>query len=56
MIALMNAIAAGTEPETSGADNLKTMAVIEAGYRSLAERRSVAVSEILTPAAPVHAL
>ena len=38
---LMNAIATGEEPLTSGTDNLKTMAVIEAGYRSLKERRAV---------------
>jgi predicted dehydrogenase len=42
---LMNAIASYSEPETNGADNLKTMAVIEAGYLSLRERRSVAISE-----------
>jgi predicted dehydrogenase len=38
---LMNAIATGEEPPTSGADNLKTMAIIEAGYQSLKERRAV---------------
>lgn len=43
---LMQAVATGTEPETSGADNLKTMALIEAGYRSLEERRLVFLSEI----------
>lgn len=47
---LMNAIASGSEPETNGADNLKTMAVIEAGYRSLRERRSVPIAEALQPA------
>ncbi|MGC2659334.1 MAG: Gfo/Idh/MocA family oxidoreductase [Bryobacteraceae bacterium] len=46
MAELMNAIATGSEPETNGEDNLKTMALVEAGYRSLKERRSVMVSEI----------
>jgi predicted dehydrogenase len=48
MAELMQAIATNAEPETSGADNLKTMALIEAGYRSLQERRSVSVAEIQT--------
>jgi predicted dehydrogenase len=43
MADLMNAIVTGTEPQTSGADNLKTMAIIEAGYQSLKERRSVPI-------------
>jgi predicted dehydrogenase len=43
---VMNAIASGVEPVANGADNLKTMAIIEAGYRSLRERRSVLISEI----------
>ncbi len=47
MSELMNAIAAGTEPSVSGADNLGTMAAIEAGYRSLLERRPVQIGEIL---------
>jgi predicted dehydrogenase len=42
----MNAMATGSEPETNGEDNLKTMALVEAGYQSLRERRSVAVAEI----------
>ena len=46
---LMNAIATGTEPTVSGADNLGTMAAVEAGYRSLAEHRPVKLSEILAP-------
>jgi predicted dehydrogenase len=44
---LMQAIATGTEPETDGVDNLKTMALIEAAYRSLEERRLVSISEIV---------
>ncbi len=46
MAELMDAIANRTDPPTSGADNLHTMAVLEAGYRSLKERRVVAISEI----------
>ena len=46
MGALMDALARDTEPENSGEDNLDTMAVIEACYQSVAERRSIAVSEI----------
>lgn len=48
MAELMNAIATGSEPETNGEDNLKTMALVEAAYRSLGERRSVAVAEVET--------
>lgn len=43
---LMNAIATGTEADTNGRDNLRTMAVVEAGYRSIEERRAVRISEI----------
>ena len=32
-------------PALTGADNVKTMALIEAGYRSIAENRPVALSE-----------
>jgi predicted dehydrogenase len=46
MASLMDAVARNREPETSGRVNLATMATIEAGYRSLEERRSVDVSEI----------
>src|SRR6185437_4421309 len=46
MGALMDAVARDVEPENSGEDNLDTMAVIEACYRSVAERRSVRISEI----------
>jgi predicted dehydrogenase len=44
---LLDSIANGTEPEISGRDNLRTMALIEAGYRSLEERRLVRIDEIL---------
>jgi hypothetical protein len=48
MADLMNAIASGTAPATDGADNLGTMAIVEAGYRSIRERRAVEISEVLT--------
>ncbi len=51
MAELMDAIARGREPEISGRENLLTMATIEAGYRSIAERRSVSISDILRPSA-----
>ena len=34
------------EPALSVADNVKTVALIEAGYRSMAEGRAVKLSEI----------
>ncbi len=46
MADLMDAIARGRQPEVSGTNNLGTMAIIEAGYRSIRERRPVEVSEI----------
>ena len=39
------AVDTGTEPELSVADNVRTMALVEAGYRSIAARRPVALSE-----------
>jgi predicted dehydrogenase len=36
----------GQEPQTSGADNLKTLALVEAAYLSAAEVRTVLMSEI----------
>lgn len=46
MADLMDAIARGRQPEASGANNLGTMAIIEAGYRSIRQRRPVEISEI----------
>jgi predicted dehydrogenase len=43
---LMEAIQTGGEPLTSGADNLKTLQVVHAAYRSAAEHRAVAPDEI----------
>jgi D-apiose dehydrogenase len=37
----------GREPQTSGRDNLKTFALVEAVYRSAEEARTVSVSELL---------
>lgn len=42
---LQYAVKTGAEPELSAADNLKTMALVEAAYRSLDERRAVRLSE-----------
>ena len=45
MSELMGAIATNSQPATNGADNLKTMAIIEAGYRSIRERRSIYIAQ-----------
>jgi D-apiose dehydrogenase len=37
----------GHEPDTSGSDNLKTFALVEAAYRSAAEARTVPLTEFL---------
>jgi predicted dehydrogenase len=42
---LQYAIQTGTEPALTVADNVKTMALVEAGYRSIAENRPVLLSE-----------
>ena len=55
MADLMNAIASNTQPTVSGADNLGTMAVIEAGYRSIREHRPVQIAEIVSSLTAVHA-
>jgi hypothetical protein len=47
MAQLMCAIEDGQEPEISGRDNLKTMALVDAAYRSLEERRAVALTEVI---------
>jgi predicted dehydrogenase len=43
---LQHAVRTGAEPTLTVADNVRTVALIEAGYRSLAERRPVSLSEI----------
>ena len=45
---LQHAVATGTPPALSVADNVKTVALIEAGYKSMAEGRTVRLSEIRT--------
>lgn len=45
---LQHAIKSGEAPALSVADNVETMALIEAGYRSIAEGRTVKLSEIPT--------
>lgn len=47
MAQLLIAVENGTEPAISGRDNLKTMALVEAGYQSAREHRAVALREIL---------
>jgi len=46
MASLMCAIEDSCEPETSGRDNLRTLQVVFAEYRSMAEKRAVRPSEI----------
>lgn len=46
MADLMDAIEMGRAPVTSGRDNLRTIALVEAIYRSAAEHRSVTLDEI----------
>jgi predicted dehydrogenase len=48
MAQLLVAVENGTEPAISGRDNLKTMALVDAGYRSAREHRAVAPSEIMS--------
>lgn len=45
---LQYALESGTPPALTIADNVKTVALIEAGYRSIAEGRTVKLSEIST--------
>jgi len=42
---LQFAVKSGTEPFLNGADNLKTMALVEAAYRSVEQKRTVPLSE-----------
>jgi len=46
MGALMDAITLGQAPENSGIDNLSTMALVEACYLSLAQKRRVELAEV----------
>ncbi len=44
MAQLLVAVENGVEPEISGRDNLKTMALVDAAYRSAAEHRAIEVA------------
>jgi predicted dehydrogenase len=46
MASLMRAIEDGSEAETSGRDNLRTLQIVFAEYRSMAEKRAVKPEEI----------
>jgi predicted dehydrogenase len=46
MAELLRAVSAGEEPSISGRENLGTMALLEAAYRSAATRRAVAISDL----------
>ncbi len=46
MTQLLCAVESGAEPEISGRDNLKTLALVDAAYRSLDEGRAVAIREV----------
>jgi predicted dehydrogenase len=48
MAQLLCALEDGTEPEIGGRDNLKTMALVDACYRSVEEHRAVEIAEMLT--------
>jgi len=45
---LLEALATGREPAVSGRDNLRTLALVEACYRSLDEHRAVRLDEVLS--------
>jgi predicted dehydrogenase len=45
--ALLDALEAGRPPETSGSDNLRTLAMVFGAIRSAEERRAVALGELL---------
>ena len=47
MAGLLKAVEKGTEPDISAKDNIHTMACIEACYKSIAEKRSVRLDEII---------
>jgi predicted dehydrogenase len=46
---LQYALKSGSQPELSATDNLKTMALVEAAYRSVAEKRAVRLDEFISP-------
>jgi predicted dehydrogenase len=52
MAMLMTAIEEDAEPEIGGEDNLRTMALVDAAYRSAAEGRAVSPAEIMAGSRP----
>jgi predicted dehydrogenase len=52
MAQLLCALEDGREPEISGVDNLRTMALVDACYLSVRQRRAVALRELLRPKKP----
>ena len=48
MAQLLIALEEGCEPAISGRDNLKTMALVEAAYRSSEEKRAIPLAEMLS--------
>ena len=48
MAQLLCAVESGEEPEIGGQDNLKTMALVDAAYRSVEEQRVVTLKEVLS--------
>lgn len=55
MAQLLRAVETDGEPEIGGRDNLNTMAAVDACYKSIAEGRTVAFSEV-APAKPIQNL
>jgi len=47
MAQLLRAVEEDTEPEIGGEDNLKTMALVDACYKSIDEERTIKVSELI---------
>jgi hypothetical protein len=47
MAELLCALEDGAEPAMSGAENLSTMALVDACYLSVAEHRAVEITEIM---------
>ncbi|MBP3963948.1 Gfo/Idh/MocA family protein [Paenibacillus lignilyticus] len=47
MAQLLRAVETNSEPEIGGRDNLKTMAAVDACYKSIAEGRTVKLSELI---------
>ena len=47
MAQLICAIEENKEPEISGKDNLKTMALVDACYKSYKEHRAISIDEIM---------